>query len=329
MAFRGGRLEEVALDRYAQADDGSVWYLGEDVFDYRRGTISSTEGTWLAGREGPPAMIMPGHPRIGDVFRTENVPGVVFEEVTVRDVGRIVTGPRGALGGAMIGSELHLDGSRSGKIFTPGYGEFFTADSGDVEALALAVAADALPAPVPPQLRALSTGAVGTLESVRAPDWEAVDATVAQLPAAWRAVAAGAPPRIAKPLVAKLGALRRAVTRRDVAAVSQLAIDVNRLALDLELRHRSAVAVDVDRFQLWTQQLRVDASAHDMAGVTGSVAVLEWMRARVAPALRPAELRALDEGLRDLRGAADDGNLATAADHAARLGARLRRASRA
>ena len=29
VAFEGGRIEEVALDFYAQADDGSVWYLGE------------------------------------------------------------------------------------------------------------------------------------------------------------------------------------------------------------------------------------------------------------------------------------------------------------
>jgi hypothetical protein len=73
-AYLDGRLEEVALDRYAQADDGSVWYLGEDVFDYRNGSVAFTEGTWLAGREGPAAMIMPAHPNVGDVYRTENAP---------------------------------------------------------------------------------------------------------------------------------------------------------------------------------------------------------------------------------------------------------------
>jgi len=63
MAYLDGRLEEVALDRYAQADDGSVWYLGEDVFDYRNGAIAFTEGTWLAGRDAlPGAMIMPAEP---------------------------------------------------------------------------------------------------------------------------------------------------------------------------------------------------------------------------------------------------------------------------
>ncbi|HEX4942399.1 MAG TPA: hypothetical protein VFW51_07675, partial [Actinomycetota bacterium] len=38
-AFLGGRITEVAFDLYAQADDGSVWYFGEDVFDFRDGAI--------------------------------------------------------------------------------------------------------------------------------------------------------------------------------------------------------------------------------------------------------------------------------------------------
>lgn len=63
-AFLGGRINEVAFDLYAQADDGSVWYFGEDVFDFRDGAIVVTEGTWLAGRDGPAAMIMPADPRL-------------------------------------------------------------------------------------------------------------------------------------------------------------------------------------------------------------------------------------------------------------------------
>jgi len=30
VAYLDGRIQEVAIDRYAQADDGSVWYFGED-----------------------------------------------------------------------------------------------------------------------------------------------------------------------------------------------------------------------------------------------------------------------------------------------------------
>ncbi len=75
-AFLDGRLTETAIDLYAQADDGSVWYLGEDVFDYDpQGRVTTTEGTWHAGTEGPAAMIMPSDPQVGDVNRPENIPG--------------------------------------------------------------------------------------------------------------------------------------------------------------------------------------------------------------------------------------------------------------
>src|SRR5438309_8861024 len=79
VAYVNGRIFEVAVDLYAQADDGSVWYFGEDAFTYKNGLVSDTEGTWRAGEYGRfPAMIMPAHPQVGDVYRTENIPGLVF-----------------------------------------------------------------------------------------------------------------------------------------------------------------------------------------------------------------------------------------------------------
>jgi len=52
--------------------------------------------------------------------------------------------------------------------------------------------------------------------------------------------------------------------------------------------------------------------------------VLEWIRDRFAQTLDPAGRADLDTRLRGLRIAADARNLPTAADHAARLAARLR-----
>ena len=128
MAYIDGRIEEVALDLYAQADDGSVWYLGEDVFDYSntKGLIDGTAGTWLAGRDGPIEMIMPADPQVGDVHRAENIPGIAFEEVTIKRINKTVDGPTGPVEGAMIARELHDDGTYSDKVFAPGYGEFFS-----------------------------------------------------------------------------------------------------------------------------------------------------------------------------------------------------------
>jgi len=185
MAYLDGRLEEVALDRYAQADDGSVWYLGEDVFDYRDGTIAITEGTWLAGRDGPGAMIMPANPNVGDVYRTENAPGIVFEEVTVKSVSETVQGSTGPVSGAMIASELHSDGTREEKIFAPGYGEFRTAGSGDLEALAEAVPADAEQGPMPTELASMAAMAGGVLEAARVDEWKGASVSVGQMKTAW------------------------------------------------------------------------------------------------------------------------------------------------
>lgn len=325
LAYLDGRLEEVAIDRYAQADNGSVWYFGEDVFDYRNGTVALTEGTWLAGREGPAAMIMPADPKVGDVYRTENVAGVVFEEVTVKAVGRTVTGPRGPVEGAMVANELHADETGEDKIFAPGYGEFRTSDGGDLEALALAVPTDASNEPTPAELVSLSTNANGILELSRIPDWKAASAAVRRMSKTWQTLQSSAqPPMIAARLNDALGTLTRAVLRRQPARTAQAAIRVAQSVLDLELRHRPVAEINTERFHLWTQQLRVDAADRNVAGVTGDVAVLEWIRDRFVQVLDPAGRQEIDSRLRDLRTAVDAGNLPAAADHAARLGARVR-----
>jgi hypothetical protein len=325
LAYLDGRITEVALDRYAQADDGSVWYLGEDVFDYENGTVSATEGTWLAGREGPAAMIMPADPKVGDVYRPENAPAIVFEEVNVKSVGATVDGPRGPVHAAIVAHELHSDRTHEDKVFAPGYGEFRTAGGGDLEALALAVPTDALVGAPPRELDTLTIGASAILESARIRDWEKVRATLRHLAAAWRSLRSRElPPLIAARLRTTFPALTAAVTARKAARVTQAAIDVWQPALDLELRYRPVSEIDRRRFELWTQQLRVHAVAKDLGGVTGDVAVLEWIRDRFAHTLDPSQRRELAMQLRALRSASDARNLPAAADRAARLASLLR-----
>jgi hypothetical protein len=166
MAFLDGRLEETAIDLYAQADDGSVWYLGESVFDYdEAGLIFTTDGTWHAGIEGPAAMIMPSKPRIGDAHRPENIPGNVFEEVRITKLNQTYDGPSGKVTGVLVGIETHQDGSLSEKVFAPGYGEFLSTTGDDFEAMALASPTDSLPGGVPEELADISAGADRIFES--------------------------------------------------------------------------------------------------------------------------------------------------------------------
>jgi hypothetical protein len=89
------------------------------------------------------------------------------------------------------------------------------------------------------------------------------------------------------------------------------------------LRHRPPAEIEGARFELWTQQALVYAAARDSAGVIGDVATLEWIRDRIAHTLKPGELAEVDARLRATRTAADAKRLA-AADHAVRLGQRLR-----
>ncbi len=324
MAFLGGRIEEVALDYYAQADDGSVWYFGEDVFNYADGNIADTGGTWLAGVGAPPAMIMPATPKVGGVYRPENDPGLVFEEVTVKAVDRTVSGPHGPVSGAIIVSELHQDGSHEKKTFAPGYGEFFTGSGGDVEAIALAVPTDALDGPMPAALERLSAGAEAAFDSIRAGDWNIAATSVGELEADWASYRSQrVPPRIAAEMSAAITSLNRAVAARDRLRAGTVAIDVAQSALDLGLRHRLPAEIDRARFELWTRQLLVDASALDLAGARADLATLEWTRDRFAVTIDKVDLTRVDTQLVGLRGVLNDGDLRGISTRAANLRAML------
>jgi hypothetical protein len=311
-AFLNGRIQEVALDYYAQADDGSVWYFGEDVSDYGpRGVILFTTDSWLAGRDGPPAMIMPGDPQIGQAFRTENIPGKVFEEVTVKTIGKTVPGPLGPVQGAMVGQELHDDGMTSDKVFAPGYGEFLTRDTDGVEAMAVAVPTDALEGPAPDDLRAIQAGAIDVLHSVASGSWTAASDKVSRLPAEWNRYrdADTVPVRLKGPVDRALSLLTNAVDARAKATASSASIDVAQAALDLELPFRSPIEVDTARFEMWLRQLLLDARAGNAGAASGDMAALEVTHERFAIAIDPVALTLLNRDLLTMREDQVDGNL--------------------
>ena len=68
-----GRLEERTSDWYSQDKGGNVWYFGENTAELdKHGHVTSTEGTWRAGRNGAKAGIyMPAHPKVGQSGRQE------------------------------------------------------------------------------------------------------------------------------------------------------------------------------------------------------------------------------------------------------------------
>jgi hypothetical protein len=325
LAFSDGRIKEVALDWFAQADDGAVWYFGEDVSDYEDGVVAGHDGTWLAGRDGPPGMIMPADPQAGDVYRPENIPGLVFEEVTVKAVGRTVAGPSGPVSGAVVVTELHQDGEREDKAFAPGFGEFSTGTpTGDLEQASLAVPTDAVPGPVPARLTALSTAVRAAFDEAARNHWGGASAANAGLRRAWDAYrSGGVPDLLDKQVTRDIEALTRAVAAREADEAHQAALRVAQNDLDLRLRHQPVVTVDRARLDLWARQVLVDAAAKDPGSVAGDVAAVELTHDRVRATLDPAVAERVDAQIRALRRAADRKDVAAAATAAPALLATL------
>jgi len=319
-AYLDGRIQEVAYDLYAQADDGSVWYFGEDVADFEDGAIVTKEGTWIAGKDGPAAMIMPSDPKVGDAYRTENTPGIAFEEVTVKAVGKTLDGPLGPVQGGLLAEELHMDGKTEGKTFAPGYGEFYTSDGSDVEALALAVPTDALSGPLPDELGDLHGGALHTFDAAKSRDWNAASAAVNKMNAAWKTYRRGKVPKKIEPRMTEaLAALKAAVDARDTEHTSQAAIDVAQWSLYLRLQYRPQSEIDLARMDLWAAQLTLDASEGDAGAVGGDVFTIGYIRDRILNTLDGADVVRLDSEVQKLQVAVADDDLSTASDTAERL----------
>jgi hypothetical protein len=315
LAYSDGRIQELAYDWFAQADDGAVWYLGEDVSDYKSGVAYTHEGTWLAGKDGPAAMIMPAHPKVGDVYRTENAPGIVFEEITVKAVDQTVPGPSGPVSGALVVSELHTDGTREDKVFAPGYGEFSTGDpKGDLEAALLAVPTDARPGPLPAPLVALSTAVGKAFDAVGRNDWSGAPAAGRTLKEAWDAYRSGGVPKLLERQMSRdIDALAEAVAAREPVDAHQAALRVAQNNLDLRLRHRPVVEVDLARLQLWARQLLVDAAANDPGAVAGDATTLELVWQRVRHTVDPATAARVRAQLADLQAVARNKDIGAAA----------------
>jgi hypothetical protein len=309
VAYLGGEIQEVAYDHYAQADDGSVWYFGEDVSDFKGGVIITTEGTWLAGKDGPPAMIMPGHPKVGDVYRTENAPGLVFEQVTVKATDKVLDGPLGSVQGGLVARELHADGATEDKLFAPGYGEFSTAEGGDLEALALAVPTDALTGPTPAAITSIDTASEMVVRAARTGHWSQAIAAAGAIRSTWTHYRSASMPRSLRPLMDQdVAALVRATGTRDAMASQNRALDVRQSSLDLQLRYRPVREVDRARFRLWLEALRADVAARSPARIGADIFALDYIRDRIVYGPDATDATTINDQLGVLQVAVEDGD---------------------
>jgi hypothetical protein len=277
LAIADGRIVETAYDWFAQDDAGNVWYFGEDVDNFVKGRVANHDGAWIAGRDGPPGMLMPADPQVGDVFHPENIPGLVYEKDRVTSTSKAVAGPSGPIDGVLAIREELQDGTVERKQWAPGYGEFRATTPGleDVKTV-FALPVDAQADPVPAELADLQRRAVEAFQLASTGDWSTLGAGAEQMTANWDAYRARDRSVVPEQLVAAvedaLDALANAIADHDVQAAKQAVIATELAAIDVMTTHgelQNQLRIDALRRQLG------DESGATAAGTEALISVLE------------------------------------------------------
>ncbi len=105
--FLDGSLAERTTDWYAQDRHGTVWYLGEKTAELNaRGKVTSTEGSFLNGRDGAlGGIFMPAHPAVGQSFKQESFKGQAEDRFRILSLTATVTTPAVSSQNAMLTEE--------------------------------------------------------------------------------------------------------------------------------------------------------------------------------------------------------------------------------
>ena len=121
--FKDGKLAEVTLDYFAQDDEGTVYYLGEDVDEYENGKVVNHEGAWLLGKDTQtPGVMITAHPKVGDKFKSEDVNKEIHEDDEIVSVSETVSVPAGTYENCVKVKEMLADGTTEFKFHAPGVG---------------------------------------------------------------------------------------------------------------------------------------------------------------------------------------------------------------
>ena len=105
--YLNGTLAERTTDWYAQDKHGTVWYLGEKTAELNaRGRVTSTEGSFLNGRDGAKGGIfMPAHPAVGESGQQESFKGQAEDRFRILSLATSIATPAVSSQQAMLTEE--------------------------------------------------------------------------------------------------------------------------------------------------------------------------------------------------------------------------------
>ena len=123
-AYEDGKLVETTLDYFAQADNGTVYYFGEQVKNLKDGKVVNTKGTWLYGKDTDRlGVAMPARPTLGKQWHFEDVPGLTTESNRVEEVGlRTKVGGRVITDVIRVQEFIQPEGAVEYKLYAAGIG---------------------------------------------------------------------------------------------------------------------------------------------------------------------------------------------------------------
>jgi len=118
-----GNLKEATLDYFAQDDAGNVYYLGEDVDEYKNGQVTGHSGAWLYGKDTQNlGLLMPANPKVGMKFKSEDAAPITWEADEIVSRSESVTVPAGTYAKCLKVKEQASDGDTEFKVYAPGIG---------------------------------------------------------------------------------------------------------------------------------------------------------------------------------------------------------------
>src|SRR6476660_1216567 len=151
--------------------------------------------------------------------------------------------------------------------------------------------------------------------------WSSASKILEAMDAAWQSFRGGQVPRLEVPWMTRaISGLTDAVRAKDELRTRQAAIEAEQRILDLQLRYRPTVCINIARMGLWTRQLLVDAAARDASAVNGDVFTLFYMRDRILGALTPGQRTSVNVLIDRLQVAGADHAVGRATAAASKLG---------
>jgi hypothetical protein len=109
-------VKEESTAYYAQHQDGSVWFFGEAIKEYKPGGRTSDLGSWKAGVAGAqPGVVMPSTLKVGARFRQNYCRDVAEDKSEIISLGEDVTVTAGAYKGCLRLKEWSMLASGSSK----------------------------------------------------------------------------------------------------------------------------------------------------------------------------------------------------------------------